>query len=167
MVNRREIHTWLAAMGLDIQDASEAFRLVQAHPDAKLSAQEFVTGTLRLKGNARSIDLASARVHLKNMETKLDQLYDNVIVLSQLRRLRTADDGRSGQKQPLQLSQDEHPEAAAPAEPGLDLTDGGPLQVCARSRELIPNAENNRPLCKPAELLAPNAEHDKLPCKLR
>lgn len=57
ILENEEIKQWLAAQGLSVSDATNLFQLID-DGDGELSADEVVKGVERLKGAARSIDLA-------------------------------------------------------------------------------------------------------------
>mmetsp|Transcript_49127 Transcript_49127/g.116997 ORF Transcript_49127/g.116997 Transcript_49127/m.116997 type:complete len:1543 (-) Transcript_49127:199-4827(-) len=57
IVGEPSVQLWLSAMGLDSSDAENLFTLL-AEDKGSLTAEELVKGTSRLKGAARSLDLA-------------------------------------------------------------------------------------------------------------
>jgi len=52
------VQTWLSAMELDVRDADSLFQLIDDDGDGQLTAEELIKGAGRLKGAARSIDVA-------------------------------------------------------------------------------------------------------------
>lgn len=70
-----EVKAWLAAQELSVGDASNLFSLLD-DGDGELSAEELVKGVARLKGAARSIDMAifmrEHRAFVAEVSAKLD-----------------------------------------------------------------------------------------------
>jgi len=63
------LRTWLAAMELDVRDTIQLFELLDVNCDGVINVKELVDGVSRLKGTARSYDLASVeRGNMKLME---------------------------------------------------------------------------------------------------
>merc|ERR1719291_851011 len=57
--NDRRVQYYLTALGLDVDDAERLFVLLDENRDGELGLDEFLSGCLRLKGLARSIDVFS------------------------------------------------------------------------------------------------------------
>eukprot|EP00404_Azadinium_spinosum_P026029 CAMPEP_0180672918 /NCGR_PEP_ID=MMETSP1037_2-20121125/65406_1 /TAXON_ID=632150 /ORGANISM="Azadinium spinosum, Strain 3D9" /LENGTH=240 /DNA_ID=CAMNT_0022702129 /DNA_START=61 /DNA_END=780 /DNA_ORIENTATION=- len=72
------VKAWLSAMELEVRDAEVLFDLVD-DGDHRISAEELVHGFARLKGNARSLDLAILLHELHRLETRVVALGDNVM----------------------------------------------------------------------------------------
>jgi len=68
------VRTWLAAMELDVDDVDHLFTLID-DGDEMLSAQELVQGVARLKGTARSIDVATMAHKQDQIQEILQQLH--------------------------------------------------------------------------------------------
>merc|ERR1712151_172809 len=74
----------LATLELEPEDAWALFRLLDKDVSLNIDAEEFVKGCLRLKGSARSIDLAMAmhdqqmikKQNIKFMHYVVDQLHE-------------------------------------------------------------------------------------------
>ncbi|CAE8719467.1 unnamed protein product [Polarella glacialis] len=85
IVEDPRVKTWLGAMQLDVVDTRQVFDLIEtdgSHDVAgELSAEDLVRGVSRLKGNARSLDLATALQKLRTMEEKIQQLSDILVSL--------------------------------------------------------------------------------------
>jgi len=72
------VRAHLAAMGLQLQEAGNLFRLLDMDKSGSLSIDEFLMGCMRLKGNARSIDLATLMYESKKMFSTLKSFYSFV-----------------------------------------------------------------------------------------
>eukprot|EP00928_Gymnodinium_smaydae_P040526 TRINITY_DN27474_c0_g1_i1.p1 TRINITY_DN27474_c0_g1~~TRINITY_DN27474_c0_g1_i1.p1 ORF type:complete len:619 (-),score=122.18 TRINITY_DN27474_c0_g1_i1:126-1982(-) len=59
------LHKYCEAVGMDAEQALDLFRLLDADSSGTLSVTEFVEGCLRLRGPARSLDLAAVAVNLR------------------------------------------------------------------------------------------------------
>lgn len=53
------VRKWLSAMELEVRDVDSVFRLLDTEGTHRISAEDLVVGVSRLKGQARSIDLAT------------------------------------------------------------------------------------------------------------
>merc|ERR1740117_862199 len=53
------VSQWLSAMEMDVRDVDSVFRLLDTDGSRCLTIDELVTGVSRLKGTARSIDVAT------------------------------------------------------------------------------------------------------------
>mmetsp|Transcript_37538 Transcript_37538/g.101586 ORF Transcript_37538/g.101586 Transcript_37538/m.101586 type:complete len:116 (-) Transcript_37538:9-356(-) len=78
MVEDVNVITWLSSMGLDITDADDLFTMVtrECKTDDEITATDLVKGVARLKGYAKSIDMAVV-------------LHANTRLLEQAQSLRT------------------------------------------------------------------------------
>eukprot|EP00928_Gymnodinium_smaydae_P010486 TRINITY_DN13961_c1_g2_i1.p1 TRINITY_DN13961_c1_g2~~TRINITY_DN13961_c1_g2_i1.p1 ORF type:complete len:589 (-),score=109.23 TRINITY_DN13961_c1_g2_i1:127-1845(-) len=56
VMKEKDVHAWLSAMELDIQDVDDAFALLD-DGDGRLTVEELVAGVGRLKGSAKAIDV--------------------------------------------------------------------------------------------------------------
>jgi len=52
-----KLRTWLGAMGLEVRDTTQLFKLLDANGDGQIHVNELVDGISRLKGTATSYDL--------------------------------------------------------------------------------------------------------------
>ncbi|CAK0802514.1 unnamed protein product, partial [Prorocentrum cordatum] len=58
-VNDERVQYYLTALGLDVDDAERLFVLLDENRDGEIELDQFLSGCLRLKGSARSIDVCS------------------------------------------------------------------------------------------------------------
>jgi len=77
IVNDPRVNTWLKSMDIDVNDAKIVFGLID-DGDGKLSAQEVVQGFGRLKGPARSLDMAQLMKDVRRIKNSQSRLYDKV-----------------------------------------------------------------------------------------
>ena len=73
MKEHPDARTWLAALDLEINDLEEVFALLD-DGDGKLTADELVHGVAKLRGTAKSLDLAAVRSMLGRQEKELKVL---------------------------------------------------------------------------------------------
>lgn len=71
------VQAYFAMLDLEAADAFSLFQLLNAEGHV-VDAEEFVDGCLRLKGNARSIDLAKLRQESRNIQQRLQTLVQTV-----------------------------------------------------------------------------------------
>eukprot|EP00930_Biecheleria_cincta_P089582 TRINITY_DN78918_c0_g1_i1.p1 TRINITY_DN78918_c0_g1~~TRINITY_DN78918_c0_g1_i1.p1 ORF type:complete len:607 (+),score=114.94 TRINITY_DN78918_c0_g1_i1:54-1874(+) len=64
---------YCAAVGISQDDASELFRLLDKRGRGRLLVGDFVDGCLRLRGPARSLDLSSVALSLRELKAKNDE----------------------------------------------------------------------------------------------
>mmetsp|Transcript_18242 Transcript_18242/g.42495 ORF Transcript_18242/g.42495 Transcript_18242/m.42495 type:complete len:782 (+) Transcript_18242:59-2404(+) len=76
------IKTWLASMDLDASDVDMLFHIIDDDYDGHLTVDELVRGVSRLKGPARSIDLAVQMRDYKVLHANLEELTKSVMDLS-------------------------------------------------------------------------------------
>eukprot|EP00929_Paragymnodinium_shiwhaense_P050583 TRINITY_DN25464_c0_g1_i2.p1 TRINITY_DN25464_c0_g1~~TRINITY_DN25464_c0_g1_i2.p1 ORF type:complete len:619 (+),score=115.88 TRINITY_DN25464_c0_g1_i2:232-2088(+) len=81
-VNTKAVHEYFAMLELDTSDAWMLFQLLDDDGSGTIDIEEFVDGCLRLKGTARSIDLAKLSNEVKQNSQKfhedLDKLRDQL-----------------------------------------------------------------------------------------
>mmetsp|Transcript_3177 Transcript_3177/g.7143 ORF Transcript_3177/g.7143 Transcript_3177/m.7143 type:complete len:295 (+) Transcript_3177:256-1140(+) len=82
IVGEPSVQLWLSAMGLDSGDAQHLFTLLVEDKDA-ISAEELVQGTARLKGPARSLDLAILMHNHKNFKDEVRLVREKVSEVKQ------------------------------------------------------------------------------------
>merc|ERR1712048_777859 len=74
------VQGYFTALGLDPNDTERLFKLIDDDGSGDVDVTEFLEGCLRLKGQARSIDVYAIMHDLKcfeqNFETKLVELKD-------------------------------------------------------------------------------------------
>merc|ERR1711972_467722 len=58
IVENAMVKTWLQVLELEVHDAQALFRLLD-NGDGEITYEEFLTGVLRLKGQARTMDVVS------------------------------------------------------------------------------------------------------------
>merc|ERR1740129_2585230 len=68
---RVKAHFW--SLGLQVSQARELFRLLDVDGSQMVSVSEFISGCLRLTGEARSIDLATLLHENRHMMIKWDR----------------------------------------------------------------------------------------------
>jgi len=54
-----KMHAYFASMDLSVDEAFHLFKLLDSHEEHVLDTETFVTGCLRLRGHAKSIDIAT------------------------------------------------------------------------------------------------------------
>merc|ERR1719356_1323396 len=74
VVKEPYVSQWLSAMEFDVRDADAVFSLVDTSGDGEVSLDELGKGISKLKGPARSLDLALVASKQAAMEAKLAQL---------------------------------------------------------------------------------------------
>lgn len=70
-LKRKEVQAFMALLELDVSDAYTLFTLLDADGTGNVDPEEFVDGCLRLKGHARSIDLAILHSDVRSISQKL------------------------------------------------------------------------------------------------
>lgn len=70
-IEDESVQTYLASLELDTVDAWKLFKLLDINGDHKVGLEEFVIGSFRLKGNAKSIDLATLLYEHRWLAAKL------------------------------------------------------------------------------------------------
>lgn len=78
VVNDHRIQTWLSAMDLDVHDARLVFDLLDTG-DHMISADDLVRGFSRLKGSAKSLDLAALRREIHAIFDKVRKLEERPV----------------------------------------------------------------------------------------
>jgi len=78
-LNDEHVRAHLAALGLQLEEARGLFRLLDTDKSGSLSVEEFLLGCMRLKGTARSIDLATLKYESRKMHTTLRTLFAFVV----------------------------------------------------------------------------------------
>merc|ERR550532_573823 len=74
----KSVQSYFQALGLDPHDSERLFNLLDGDESGDVCIDEFVDGCLRLKGQARSIDLYALLVQSGRVEKKLAELTDAV-----------------------------------------------------------------------------------------
>jgi len=85
----KKTKAYMATLDLDVTDAWELFKLLDTDESAMIDVDEFLSGILRLKGMAKSIDMAKLGYDnkmrerktfkvLKIMENKISELHDDL-----------------------------------------------------------------------------------------
>lgn len=72
-MNDPELKTWLSTLDLEHHDVSTLFRMLD-NGTGEIAVEDFLAGASRLKGHAKSIDLASVQVVLKRLSKKIDHI---------------------------------------------------------------------------------------------
>mmetsp|Transcript_65275 Transcript_65275/g.155978 ORF Transcript_65275/g.155978 Transcript_65275/m.155978 type:complete len:808 (+) Transcript_65275:158-2581(+) len=78
VANDKRISTWLASMDLDASDIETLYKLIDADDDGQITVEELIAGVGRLKGSARSIDLALARNEAQELYVLLQDVLEAV-----------------------------------------------------------------------------------------
>merc|ERR1712129_194924 len=68
------VQCYLYALGLDTSDVGRLFGLLDTDNSADVDVEEFLVGCLRLKGNARSIDVYAMMRDLKLLDIRVEEL---------------------------------------------------------------------------------------------
>merc|ERR1712032_457560 len=63
--------TYFKTIDLDISEARGLFKLLDFDDSGSINAEEFIMGTLRMRGTARAIDLATLMYETKRMHVHL------------------------------------------------------------------------------------------------
>eukprot|EP00929_Paragymnodinium_shiwhaense_P034651 TRINITY_DN1881_c0_g3_i1.p1 TRINITY_DN1881_c0_g3~~TRINITY_DN1881_c0_g3_i1.p1 ORF type:complete len:651 (+),score=91.11 TRINITY_DN1881_c0_g3_i1:48-2000(+) len=94
-VNSKAVHEYFAMLELDTSDAWMLFQLLDDDGSGTIDVEEFVDGCLRLKGAARSIDLAKLNKEIKMNHQRVGEDLSKMEV--QLRDVRSAVDKQGKQ----------------------------------------------------------------------
>jgi len=81
MLSQPTIRAWMSALEIDPQDMEGLFLLID-DGNGQISLSEFMMGVSRIKGTAKSIDMAHTLAGLKRLEYKLTCLLGHVSTLS-------------------------------------------------------------------------------------
>lgn len=84
MMQDEDVKAALAALDLAVHDAWRFFRLLDANGSGAVTEDEFVQGCLRLRGPARTFDVASLSEENLRMKTKLTNLEEQEMFIQQL-----------------------------------------------------------------------------------
>eukprot|EP00929_Paragymnodinium_shiwhaense_P086474 TRINITY_DN46991_c0_g1_i1.p1 TRINITY_DN46991_c0_g1~~TRINITY_DN46991_c0_g1_i1.p1 ORF type:complete len:801 (+),score=182.89 TRINITY_DN46991_c0_g1_i1:65-2467(+) len=88
MLHTPAMQMYFQAVDLNLEDATDLFRLIDLDNSGTLDAAEFVHGCLRLRGAAKAIDIATMMHEYKRMTTKFAKHAQHVdCLLDQLRQL--------------------------------------------------------------------------------
>jgi len=77
VINNPKVHTFLQVLELDISEVKSLFYMLD-NGDGSISYQEFINGVMRLKGQARSMDVIAVMTDCRKIITKLDALTDRL-----------------------------------------------------------------------------------------
>merc|ERR1712228_215440 len=82
LVEDKQVRMWLSSMEIDASDAPTLFDLLDESKDGYLTCDELVKGVAKLKGGARSIDLATLMceqrvllAEVAQIQAKLDNMH--------------------------------------------------------------------------------------------
>jgi len=78
-----ELVFYLEAIGIDSTEARGLFRLLDDDNSGMVSIDEFVTGFLKLKGSAKSVDMATLLYENRKVAKKMDKLVKHMNHLHQ------------------------------------------------------------------------------------
>lgn len=73
-----KVQAYFASLELDTSDAWELFKLLDQNETHVIDVEEFVLGCLRLKGNARAIDIAKMTYENRTTRKKLTQIMESI-----------------------------------------------------------------------------------------
>jgi len=76
-IKKEKVQAYLSARGLDCSDASTLFKLLAQDANEEVDIMKFILGCIRLRGNARSIDLMVLRMELQTVEAEVQLLLRN------------------------------------------------------------------------------------------
>jgi len=74
IISNQSMRMWLAAMGLQVSDSATLFRVLDTDGDQGISIEELATGVARLKGSARSIDVAVMLFDQRQLHVELESI---------------------------------------------------------------------------------------------
>jgi len=74
-----DIMAWFAALGLEVSDAWTLFKLLDTQERGVIEIEDFVEGCLKLKGSARSLDMARMMYENRWIMNKLVRLSQDVL----------------------------------------------------------------------------------------
>jgi len=88
MMKDDHVVTWLSSMGLEVADADTLFTMVakESENGEAITAVEFVKGVARLKGNAKSIDMAVMMHENRQLMAQVQKLQSEFSELKMLHR---------------------------------------------------------------------------------
>jgi len=73
MLSRPSLKAWMAALEIESHDMEELFQLMD-HGDGQISVDQFTLGALRIKGQAKGIDMVQLMAQTQRVEAKIDGL---------------------------------------------------------------------------------------------
>merc|ERR1711972_267334 len=68
-----ELQAYFSHLNLEIDRAWDIFRLIDKDKSGTVSVEEFVMGCLRLRGEAKTLDVASISYRLERLQKKLSE----------------------------------------------------------------------------------------------
>jgi len=74
----QRVQGYFAALGLDPNDTERLFRLIDDDESGDVNINEFLDGCIRLKGQARSIDVYAIMRHIRDIENQLQGMMENL-----------------------------------------------------------------------------------------
>jgi len=75
LMKNHEMAAYLSAIGIDSSEAQGLFRLLDDDGSGSVSIDEFVTGFLRLKGSAKSVDMVMLLYENRKISKKLNRIF--------------------------------------------------------------------------------------------
>eukprot|EP00928_Gymnodinium_smaydae_P089874 TRINITY_DN73764_c0_g1_i1.p1 TRINITY_DN73764_c0_g1~~TRINITY_DN73764_c0_g1_i1.p1 ORF type:complete len:636 (-),score=126.69 TRINITY_DN73764_c0_g1_i1:146-2053(-) len=66
------VRSYFVALGLDVEDTERLFKLIDSDDSGEVGIQEFLDGCLRIKGEAKSIDIQGILAEVRRLSAKVD-----------------------------------------------------------------------------------------------
>jgi len=77
-----EVATYFSALDLNAAQAGTLFELIDTNGDQAICQDEFIWGCLRLKGNAKSLDIATLHCEVKCMHSLMHSMHEALDLMS-------------------------------------------------------------------------------------
>merc|ERR1712150_27211 len=74
LMRSKKVRAHLASLGLQVHEARAVFRLLDIEKSSRVKIDNFVMACMRLKGNAKSVDLATLLREHKRLYSRLSGL---------------------------------------------------------------------------------------------
>merc|ERR1712151_25036 len=78
------VHAWLKVLELEVYEVMALFRLLDDNKDGTVSYEEFLGGTVRLKGNARAIDSILIMHEQNKIAQSVDAINERLVGISKV-----------------------------------------------------------------------------------
>jgi len=80
VMSNPDVKAWMSLLDLEVHDVESLFYLLD-DGDGQITYEEFIPGIMRLKGQARSLDVVSLCRHFDSIETLLEDMDHKLDVL--------------------------------------------------------------------------------------